>query len=100
MNGPHDQEGPERRGYKIGQAGEGVEKRPRDHEVSFGDSQKSFSHEGTKDQGGDTENSNKKTDLSLFGSESQEINWNGRDKKAEDRGESKLGEETEEETGT
>jgi hypothetical protein len=70
MNNPHDQEGPERRGYKIGQAGEYVEKRPSDHEVSFRDSQKSFPYEGTKDQGGDAENSNKKTNLPLFGSES------------------------------
>jgi len=70
MNGPYDQKGPERRGYKIGQAGKNVEKTPGNHEVSFGDGRESLPYEGAEDQGGDTENSNKKTNLSLLGSES------------------------------
>ena len=96
MNGPHDQEGPKRRSYKISQAGEDVEKAPGNHEVSFRDRQKGFSHEGAKEQGGDTENSNKKTNFPLFGSEAQKIDWNGRDKKTEHQWKYKLGKKAEE----
>ena len=95
MDGPHDQKRPERGGYEIGEAGKDVEKGPGDHEISFRDGQKSFPYEGTENQWRDAENPDKKTNLPLFGPESQKIDRNSWDQNAEYRRESKLGEETE-----
>ncbi len=96
MNDPYDEERPERWGDKVGQAWDHIEKRPGDHEVSLGSSQKSFSHKGAQDQRGDAENSDEKSNFPFFSSPSGEIDRNGRDEKAENQGESKLSDEAEE----
>ena len=91
---PHDQKGPERRRNEIGKAGKNSEEGPRDHELSLGKVHEGPSYDGTENQRGDAEDSDKKPDLCCPGLKSGQVDRDGWNEDAEDHRENELSKKT------
>ena len=97
LKDPHHQKWPKRGSQEIGNGGEAKNKGPGDHKVSFRNFYKGSSNKGSEDQWGDTENSNKNTDLYLRRSQSRKIDRKGGNEDVENSCESELSKKTEDE---
>ena len=83
LNNPYDQERPKRHGQEVGNRRDDIKERPRDHHPFFCGSQQNPSDDRSEEQGRESQNSDKNTDLDFSSPQGGKIDGKRRGKDVE-----------------